>query len=240
MFDRSCTFSIPSPNLPLPSPHPPVITAMAPEHPSSTRQPDNRSAMRPGFTSWRNLSLWSTLGLAPVKRGERHSISPSILLRPWRLRENPKQNSSAFAGPTPAPTLIPPRWSQVTRCFISPCHHSRHETATHVRVKAKETVSAPSVSVCVCVNRCSSSNLPPPSFKRPKVSGEITKDQPSMPSEYPSVYDPSVSLRSADQNRIAFLIQCCHCSCCICLNNRHACTSGLHARQRWLPAPSHP
>lgn len=237
MFDRSCTFSIPSPNLPLPSPHPPVIAAMAPEHPSSTRQRDNRSAMRPGFTSWRNLSLWSTLGLAPVKRGERHSISPSILLRPWRLRENPKQNSSAFAGPTPAPTLIPPnevRWPDVlflpvTTAAMKPLH-------TSVWKPRRPSL----LWVCVCGNRCSSSNLPPPSFKRPKVSGEITKDQPSMPSEYPSVYDLSVSLRSADQNRTAFLIQCCHCSCCICLNNTHACTLGLHAQQRWLPAPSHP
>lgn len=215
MFDRSCVFSIPSPNLPLPSPHPPMIAAMAPEHPSSTRQPDNRSAIRSrcseiSFTSWRNLSLWSMFGLTPFKRGERHSISPSILLlRPWRLRENPKQNSSAFAGPTPAPTLIP-QWSQVTRCFISPCHYSRHQAAT----QAKE-MEAGLCSEHVCVATAVPPTIPPP-FKRPKVSAEITKDQPSVHSECPSVYDPSIGLRSTDQNRTAFLIRCCHCSCCIC------------------------
>lgn len=234
MFDRSCAFRIPSPNLPLPSPHPAMLTAMAPEHPSSTRQPDNRSAIRPcrsgiGYISWRNLALWSMFGLTPFQWGAHHGISPSILLRPWQRRENPKQNSSAFVGPTPAPTLIP-QWSQVTRCFISPCHYGRHEAATHIHVEAKE-VEAHLCAEHVCGHRCSFNN-PPLLFKRPKVSAEITKDQPSMHSVNPSVYDPSISLRSTDQNRTAFLIQCCHCSCCICLHHRPACRFGLHAQPR--------
>lgn len=156
MIKGSCTFSLPSPSSPLQSSRPPSITDMTLQHPSFARQPDNRSPIRPCSSQTRGWLRFpedeslppSALGLIPhSKWAEMHTavVNTSILLHQWWLWENPKQNSSAFTGPTPTPTLIPNevRWPDVvylpvTTAAMKPLHTSM------LKLSDRDT------SLCVC------------------------------------------------------------------------------------------
>lgn len=128
--------------------------------PSFARQPDNRSPIRPCSSQTRGWLRFledeslppSALGLIPQSKwAEMHAahtvVNPSVLLRQWWLWENPKQNSSAFTGPTPTPTLIPKevRWPDVvylpvTTAAMKPLHTSM------LKLSDRDT------SLCVCTH----------------------------------------------------------------------------------------
>lgn len=148
--------------------------------------------------AWHHLNEESATASALPSSSSAHGGSERIRSRIAQLSQD-----------LPPPPLWSPnevRWPDVlflpvTTAAMKPLHKPRRW----------KQVSAPSMCVATAVPP----TIPPP-FKKPKVSAEITKDQPSVHSECPSVYDPSIGLRSTDQNRTAFLIRCCHCSCCIC------------------------
>lgn len=182
-------------------------------------------------TSWRrDLSLPCSSGLTlPSEQAEVRAVhtiaNPSILLLlPWWLCENLKQNSSAFTGPTPTPTLIPNevRWPDVVYLPVT----TAAMKLSHTSILKPEERGTSLLSVC----GHSRFFMKPPPFNRPKVRQcWANKEHPSMCSVYQISHQfmiHSLALGLQTQNSFpSFLFKCCHCSYCMSLNTHKACTN---------------